>query len=98
MPKLPPYRGATSCCAFLSFVEMAKRTKLEVAIIDRVRNMRIKRGLSQRDLAALLNKSRGFISKIESPKETKKYNLAHLNKLAKELECSLHDFIPDKPL
>ena len=40
----------------------------------------------------------GAIGKIENPKERAKYNIRHLNLLAKVLSCSLHDLLPEKPL
>lgn len=40
----------------------------------------------------------GAIGKIENPKERAKYNIRHLNLLAKALKCSPKDFLPEKPL
>jgi transcriptional regulator with XRE-family HTH domain len=75
---------------------MASKTKFEMAVVDKVRQMRIKKKFSQDDLAAFLNTSRGFIGQVESPNFPSKYNLNHLNKLAEEIGCSPKDFIPDK--
>ncbi len=60
--------------------------------------MRISKGISQRDLAYQLNLSEGFIGNIENPNYRAKYNLNHLNEIAKILECSPKDFLPDKPV
>lgn len=71
---------------------------LEQYVIDKVRDMRIERGMSQRDLADELEVSNGFIGKVESTGKRAKYNLALLNQLAKIFSCSPKDFLPDKPL
>jgi hypothetical protein len=49
-------------------------------------------------LAYLLDVSIGFIGNIENPEYRAKYNLNHLNELAKILECSPKDFLPEKSL
>lgn len=79
-------------------VRMAKKTKFELAVIQRVRTIREKKGMGQRDIAALLGVTEGFIGQIESPSSASKYNLNHLNTLARELQCSPRDFIPEYPL
>lgn len=71
---------------------------IEQYVIDVVRRMRVERGLSQKDLAFALDLSIGFIGDIESSKERAKYNLTHINKLAKIFECSPKDFLPEEPL
>jgi transcriptional regulator with XRE-family HTH domain len=73
-------------------------SKIEQYVIDRVREMRIERGMSQRELADLLDMSNGFIAKVESPKMRAKYNLNHINAIAKLFKCSLTDILPDKPI
>ena len=55
-------------------------------------------GISQKELAYLLEMSVGFIGNIENPKYRAKYNLNHLNELGKILKCSPKDFLPEKPL
>jgi transcriptional regulator with XRE-family HTH domain len=60
--------------------------------------MRIKKGMSQRNLSYELNVSEGFIGQVESHKYRAKYNISHLNELAKILECSPRDFLPKEPL
>lgn len=77
---------------------MAKKSKFELAIIDKVKELRIQKNLTQDDIAAILNISRGFVGQIESPNSESKYNLNHLNKLALEMGCSPQDFIPEKPI
>lgn len=55
-------------------------------------------GMSQLDIADELDISVGFIGKIESFKYPSHYNIKHLNKLARVLECSPQDFLPAKPI
>lgn len=76
---------------------MTKKTKFELAVIQKVKDIRIEKELTQRDIAAILNFSEGFIGQIESPLHSSKYNLNHLNKLALEMGCSPKDFLPDTP-
>lgn len=73
-------------------------SKIEQYVIDKVRAMRIEKGMSQRELADLLDMSNGFIAKVESPKMRAKYNLNHINAIAKIFKCPLSDILPDKPL
>lgn len=79
-------------------METINISPLEQYVIDRVREMRIERGISQRELADMLDLSNGFIAKVESTSKRAKYNLNHLNEIAKVLKCSIKDFLPDKPM
>ncbi len=60
--------------------------------------MRIAANMTQAELAFKLDMSYGFIGNVESSKYRAKYNLNHLNELAKIFNCSVKDFLPDKPL
>ena len=71
--------------------------KIEQFVIDIAREKRIERGMSQRELAYSLELSVGFIGDIENPNSRAKYNLNHINELAKIFECSPKDFLPDDP-
>ena len=73
-------------------------TPLEQYVIDRVREMRIVKDMSVRDLAHEMDMSFGFIGNIENPKHRAKYKLEHLNKLAEIFDCSPKDFLPEKRL
>ena len=77
---------------------MAKKSKFELAVIQKVKEFREYRELGQRDIAAILGVTEGFIGQIESPNSASKYKHNHLNTLAKELQCSPKDFIPENPL
>lgn len=73
-------------------------TKIELHIIQRVRELREQRGMTQMELSLRLGKGVGFIGDIEAPSKKAKYNINHLNEIAKVFECSPKDFWPDKPL
>lgn len=74
------------------------QTKIEQYIINQVKAKRLEKGYSQRELAYLLDVSIGFIGNVENPKYRAKYNVNHLNELAKIFKCSPKDFLPEKTL
>lgn len=74
------------------------KTDFELYVIDRVRERRLALKLSQEALAEFLDTDRSFIGQVESPNNPAKYNLNHLNILARELNCSPKDFLPEGPL
>ena len=78
----------------LSTLQKKIMTKIEQYVIDKVRSERIKKNLSQIDIATHLDVSPGFISSVESYKGKAKYNLNHINKLALLFKCSPKDFLP----
>jgi len=73
-------------------------TKIEQYVINSVKDKRIEEGLSQRELAYQIDMSLGFIGDVENPKRRAKYNLNHLNEIAKLFKCSIKDFLPQEPL
>jgi transcriptional regulator with XRE-family HTH domain len=75
---------------------MAKKSKFEWAVIEKVKALREKKQLSQVDIAKMLDLSAGFVGQIESVNSPSKYNLNHLNRLALEMGCSPKDFMPEK--
>lgn len=77
------------------------RSAIDQYIIDKVRDFRIKRKISQEQLAYELGfESKGYIGAIESinPDRTECYNCKHLNQIAKLFKCSPKDFWPDEPI
>jgi len=72
--------------------------EIERFIIKKVKEIREKKGLSQVDLSLAIGKGTTFISDIEAPSKKAKYNVIHLNIIAKALGCSSKDFWPDKPI
>lgn len=77
---------------------VAETSKIERYVIQRVKEFRIENGMTQITLSQKLNMSDSFIGHVESPKRRDKYNLKHLNALAKIFKCSPKDFLPEKPL
>ena len=75
-----------------------QKSKIDLYIVNKVREMRASKNLSQTDIAVHLNLSVGFVGHIESSKFRAKYNTIHLNESAKLFECSPKDFFPDIPL
>jgi|GEM_PF-283677 len=73
-------------------------TDIEQYIIDRVRERRVALGISQIELAQKLNMSDSFVAHVETPKRRAKYNINHLNALARILDCSPRHFLPEHPL
>lgn len=84
------------CTIFFSRETM--KTNIEQYVIDQVKKRRMELKISQVALADYINVSKGFIGNVEVPKNDYKYNLNHLNEIAKVLHCSIRDFFPEKPL
>lgn len=82
------------------FARMAKDKlhPIDLYVIDKVREMRNEREISQVKLAYLLDVSPGFIGDVESNKRVTKYSLKQINQLAEIFECSPKDFLPEKPI
>lgn len=77
---------------------MSEISKIEQFVIDRVRELRMKAGISQVNLSVDMELNAKFVGNVESGKTPDKYNLNHLNKIAEILNCSIKDFVPDQPL
>ncbi|GGH36710.1 transcriptional regulator [Dyadobacter endophyticus] len=75
---------------------MPEKTDFEIAVINQVRKVRKAKGYTQDDLAMFLNLTRGFIGQIESPKFPSKYNIEHIGILAREMNCSPRDLMPEE--
>lgn len=73
-------------------------TKIEKYIIQNVKEKRLEMGLSQLALSQKLDMNDSFISHVESSNRRAKYNINHLNALAKIFKCSPKDFWPEKAL
>ena len=78
--------------------KLNKKNKIDWYIVTRVREMRMNAELCQEDIALHLEVSTGYIGQVESPKSRAKYNIHHLNALAKLFKCSPKDFMPEKPM
>ena len=84
--------------AVLYLMKKADISTIEQYVIDAVRLKRKEKKISQRELAYRLDISVSFIGEVESGRTRAKYNLNHLNEIAKILDCSPKDFLPDKGL
>ena len=73
-------------------------SEIDFYIVNKVREMRVAKNVSQVSLSISMGLAEGAIGKIENLKERAKYNIRHLNLLAKVLKCSPKDFLPEKPL
>jgi len=71
-------------------------SKIELYVIDKVREIRIQKNISQVELAYLIDVTPGFIGQVESRKHNPKYNLNHINKIAEALTISPKDLLPEK--
>lgn len=73
-------------------------TEIEKYVITKVKEIRKSNKISQVELAFKIDVSPGFIGKVESLKYNTKYNLNHINKLAKAFNISPKDLLPEKTL
>lgn len=67
---------------------------IEQFVIDFIRDLRIKKGLTQDGLASILRVGKSFISNVESLNHRAKYNLNHINILADYYDMKPGDFLP----
>ena len=74
------------------------KSAIELYIVQKVKDQRKKRKMSQRYLADCLNVSQSFIRNIENENDDTAYNIDHLNEIAKIFDCSIRDFFPEKYL
>jgi len=77
---------------------MSKPSPIEQYVIDKVKERRLALGITQKELSFLLEVSEGYIGLVESPNTDDKYSLKRLNDLARVLNCSPKDFLPEGPL
>jgi len=77
---------------------MKEASKIEKFVIAKVKEKRETAGLTQIVLSQKLNMSDSFVGHVETPRRRAKYNINHINALAKIFKCSPKDFFPDKPI
>ena len=77
---------------------MPGKTKIELYVVNEVKEKRVEKGMSQAELSYLLEVSTGMVGMAESTKYTTKYSLEQLNRLAQIFKCAPKDFLPDKHL
>ncbi len=73
-------------------------TEIEKYIIEKIKTMRKEHGFSQLELSQKLDMNDSFISHVEATSKRAKYNINHLNEIAKIFNCSPKEFWPDKAL
>ena len=72
--------------------------EIELYVISKVREIRETKKMTQEYLSLSIGKNITFISQIEAPSKKAKYNIIHLNLIAKALNCSPKDFFPEQPI
>ncbi|MFH6961672.1 helix-turn-helix domain-containing protein [Flavobacterium plurextorum] len=72
-------------------------TELDFYIMEKIRELRIKAGLDQVDVAQKIGVSEGYIGNIENPKHSAKVNIRMLARIANAIGVeSYNAFLPDK--
>lgn len=74
------------------------KTPFDLYVINAIRKERLAQKVSQTELSKGIEVSRGFVGQVESHKLNSKYNLNHINEIAKYLGCSPRDFLPQEPI
>jgi transcriptional regulator with XRE-family HTH domain len=74
------------------------KSDIDQYVISKILKMRKEQSLSQRDLAYFIQVDKSFVAAVESPNSRAKYNLKHLNEIAKALNCKFSDFFPSEPM
>jgi transcriptional regulator with XRE-family HTH domain len=72
-------------------------SQLDWYIINRVKQLRKEKGISQSELSVKMGFSEKLVGSIENPTLKARYNISHLNLLAKALDCSIHELLPSSP-
>lgn len=70
--------------------KLKTKSPFQLEVLQRVRSLRIEKGLSQQKLAELLDATNGQIGNIESSNHTHKYTLAQLSAISKEFGVSIN--------
>lgn len=74
------------------------KTSIDLYVINKILILRKQQKLSQSGLAYCIGVSKSFIANVENPKSRARYNISHLNEIAKALNCSFSDFFPPQPI
>lgn len=74
------------------------KTPVDKYVIEAIRKERMAQKISQAMLAYGIGVSKSFIGMAESPKYEIKYNISHINEIAKFLGCSPRKFLPEEPI
>jgi DNA-binding XRE family transcriptional regulator len=77
---------------------MNLKSPIDQFVINKVKEKRNEIKLSQANLSITVGFAQAFVGHCENPTRRDKYNLQHLNELAKYFKCSIKDFLPDEPI
>ncbi|MFD1165237.1 helix-turn-helix transcriptional regulator [Sphingobacterium daejeonense] len=69
---------------------------IEQYVINKVKEIRVSKGISQAKLAHMVELSVGFVGNVENPTHIAKWNLNHLNRISLVLDVPFKDFFPEK--
>jgi transcriptional regulator with XRE-family HTH domain len=75
-----------------------KISEMDWFLINKVRELRKARNLSQTDLSDAMGLAEGVVGKIENPNNSAKYNIRHITLLTNALNCSPCEIMPGEPL
>ena len=75
-----------------------KKTEIELFIINKVRELRERENIGQKKLSMELKLSSSYVGNAENPYNKAKYNLNHLNELAKIFNVPFSYFFPENYL
>lgn len=102
MRELPPAGGVLAAeleetsFLFIKLIMTPGKSKIDLYVIEAIRRERMAQKISQVSLAFGINKSRGFIAQVENPARRSRYNLQHINDIARYLCVSPRQFLPDE--
>lgn len=66
--------------------------------MEKVKEKRLEFKMTQFELSLALGKNESFVGQIENDRKRIKYNINHINALAKIFKCSPRDFLPEDPI
>lgn len=92
-----PLRISQNLTLFVGKYLILPLTAIEAYVIRKVKEKRISKNWSQLELSQAIGYSDSFVAHVEATSKRAKYNLNHLNKIAKALGCSPKEFLPEKP-
>ena len=90
---------------YVGFITMEKKkeklivikvSEIDWYVINRVRELREEKGISQSQLSISIGRATGFIGKVENPTTDTKYSLQHLNLIARALNVPFAELLPRK--
>lgn len=73
----------------------SSNSEIDKYVIEKVKSIRLSKGISQAKLAIIIDLSVGFVGNIENPNHIAKWNINLLNRISKELNVPFKDFFPE---